>query len=311
MERKIGEIFEYEGKKLKVVEASHGCDGCFFKRKCRDGLAVAVTCAPGDRTDKKFVVFVEVKDEQPQQAEQPQKTEEIKERKVGEVFEYEGHKLKVVADTDGRKCPKCFFYSRDCSLIRDVTGYCLKERRIDRKGVTFVEVKDEQPQEQAEQPKLNLCEILKNCPEGTELWSDNYGIVKFVNVCTEWDTPIRVKLINGWIARYTEEGWFDKRFPASCLLWPSKDCRDWSKFTAPWLKKERFDPKTLQPFDKVLVRDDYKEHWLCRFFSHIVDEVHIYKYITIGSTYKYCIPYNDDTKHLVGTTDEAPEFYKY
>ena len=23
------------------------------------------------------------------------------------------------------------------------------------------------------------------------------------------------------------------------------------------------------------------------------------------------IPYNDETKHLVGTTDEAPEFYKY
>ena len=23
------------------------------------------------------------------------------------------------------------------------------------------------------------------------------------------------------------------------------------------------------------------------------------------------IPYNDETKHLVGTTDEAPEFYRY
>ena len=24
-----------------------------------------------------------------------------------------------------------------------------------------------------------------------------------------------------------------------------------------------------------------------------------------------CIPYNDETKHLVGTHDEVPEFYKY
>ena len=27
--------------------------------------------------------------------------------------------------------------------------------------------------------------------------------------------------------------------------------------------------------------------------------------------YKYCVPYNDDTKHLVGTTEEAPEYYRY
>ena len=303
MERKIGEIFEYEGKKLQVKEsASSGCDGCFFVGKCFLSDK-AGQCKAVNRTDRKNVIFVEVQ-------EQPQKNEEIKERKAGEVFEYEGHKLKVVADTDGRKCPKCFFYSRDCSLIRDVTGYCLKEKRIDRKSVTFVEVKGEQPQEQAEQPKLNLCEILKNCPEGTELWSDNYGIVKFMNVATEWDTPIRVKLTNGFIARYTEEGWCDKRFPANCLLWPSKDCRDWSKFTAPWLKKERFDPKTLSPFDRVLARNHGSHRWTCDLFSDIIDGNEC-MYHCIGSYYRYCIPYNDDTKHLVGTKEEASVFYRY
>ena len=305
MERKIGETFEYEGKTFRVKEnENYGCHSCFFYKRCTlSVIKMAGQCEPDCREDNKDVVFVEVQ-------EQPQKTEEIKERKVGEVFEYEGHKLKVVADTDGRKCPKCFFYSRDCSLIRDVTGYCLKEKRIDRKSVTFMEVKGEQPQEQAEQPKLNLCEILKNCPEGTELWSDNYGIVKFVNVATEWDTPIRVKLTNGFIARYTEEGWCDKRFPANCLLWPSKDCRDWSKFTAPWLKKERFDPKTLSPFDRVLGRNHGSHRWACDLFSNIIDGNEC-MYHCIGSYYRYCIPYNDDTKHLVGTADEAPEYYRY
>ena len=304
MERKIGETFEYEGKKIEVKAASRACDGCFLEEKCCIDLAVLLgTCGAGDRTDKKDVIFVEVQ-------KQPHEEDEVvKERKVGEVFEYEGHKLKVVADTDGRKCPKCFFYSRDCSLIRDVTGYCLKEKRIDRKGVTFVEAKDEQPQ-QAEQPKLNLCVILKNCPEGTELWSDNYGIVKFVNVGTEWDTPIRVKLTNGSIARYTEEGWCDKRFPANCLLWPSRDCRDWSKFTAPWLKKERFDPKTLKAFDRVLVKDSESLTWKINMFSHINNKAE-YPYCCLLSFYKYCIPYNDETKHLVETRDEAPEYYRY
>ena len=228
------------------------------------------------------------------------------ERKIGETFEYKGKTFRVSESKRGI-CIGCFFNGRCFSP--DVTGDCNSEFRSDKKDVIFVEVQ-EQPQE-AEQPKLNLCEILKNCPEGTELWSDNYGTVKFVNVSTEWDTPIRVELTNGFIARYTEEGWCDKRFPANCLLWPSRDCRDWSKFTAPWLKKERFDPKTLKPFDKVLVRDGYKECWLCRFFSHIVDGIHIYKYITIGSAFKYCIPYNDETKHLLGTNEDAPDYYQY
>ena len=227
------------------------------------------------------------------------------ERKIGETFEYKGKTFRVSESKRGI-CIGCFFNGRCFSP--DVTGDCNSEFRSDKKDVIFVEVQ-EQPQE-AEQPKLNLCEILKNCPEGTELWSDNYGTVKFVNVSTEWDTPIRVKLTNRFIARYTEEGWCDKRFPANCLLWPSRDCRDWSKFTAPWLKKERFDPKTLKPFDKVLVRDSNEIKWKIDFFSHY-QESNYFPYRCIGNSYKYCIPYNDDTKHLVGTIDEAPDLYRY
>ena len=74
--------------------------------------------------------------------------------------------------------------------------------------------------------------------------------------------------------------------------------------------EEKFDPKTLKPFDKVLVSDEHHTRWRCSFFSHIVDQFH-YKYFTSDSCYKFCIPYNDDTKHLVGTTDEAPEYYRY
>ena len=225
------------------------------------------------------------------------------ERKIGDTFEFEGKKLQV-KESASNGCDGCFFYMKCSSITMGLSGECEVDARDDGKDVIFVEVQ-EQPQ-QAEQPqKLNLCEILKNCPEGTELWSDNYGIVKFVNVGTEWDTPIRVKLTNGFIVRYTEEGWCDKRFPASCLLWPSRDCRDWSKFTAPWLKKERFDPKTLKAFDKII----FKGHgmWFCGLFSHIHNS-----YACVGETYYKCvIPYNDDTKHLLGTKDEAPDFYKY
>ena len=75
---------------------------------------------------------------------------------------------------------------------------------------------------------------------------------------------------------------------------------------------DKFDPNTLQPFDKVLVRDDRNEKWQCNFFSYInINDDIYYPYVAINTGYKCCIPYNDDTKHLVGTKDEAPEYYRY
>ena len=78
-------------------------------------------------------------------------------------------------------------------------------------------------------------------------------------------------------------------------------------------KKQRFDPKTLQPFDKVLVRyDSVKGQWRCTLFSHIIENEKIpYRFVTSNNAYEYCIPYNEDTKHLAGTCEEAPEYYRY
>ena len=155
---------------------------------------------------------------------------------------------------------------------------------------------------------IDLTKILENCPVGWEFWSDNYGKVRFNCISKGY---IFVKRSDGYLASYTKEGWFSKNFPASCLLWPSKNCRDWSKFSAPWYNKERFDPKTLQPFDKVLVKCNNSESWKVQLFSHIIEDDKICPYVCISYNYKYCIPYNNDTKHLVGTNEEAPEYYIY
>ena len=79
------------------------------------------------------------------------------------------------------------------------------------------------------------------------------------------------------------------------------------------LVEHRFDPKTLKPFDKIIARVDEHGIWCCEWFSFIDSfiEENIILIKGCGAYYKYCIPYNDETKHLVGTTDEAPEFYKY
>lgn len=77
------------------------------------------------------------------------------------------------------------------------------------------------------------------------------------------------------------------------------------------LNKDRFDPKTLKPFDKVLFRDySINRSWTCGIFSHANFEF-INPFRVGCCLYKFCIPYNEDTKHLVGSHDEAPEYYRY
>ena len=157
---------------------------------------------------------------------------------------------------------------------------------------------------------LNLVEILKYCPEGTKLYSVVYGDVELVRVYLDDNTyPIEIKIDEGSDMIYiTNDGRLFDDFRGECTLFPSKDQRDWSKFK---IKKPKFDPKTLHPFDKVLVKYLKDDYWSCNLFSNITKDRKIYPYLCVSGVYKYCIPYNDDTKHLVGTTDEAPEFYRY
>lgn len=211
---------------------------------------------------------------------------------------------------------------------------------------------------------IDLTKILEDCPKGTTFWSDNYGEVKFLYIDKRFDEPIVTKRTDGYPSSYTKEGWVSRLFPASCLLWPSKDCRDWSKFTAPWYKNEelikpkfkvgdiikhkgadkddvyeinkvyndsysvfgssqplyikyqdlyelvpnKFDPHTLRPFDKVIARKDSEDSWNIDFFSCFkLKELPF----CLGGLKYAVIPYNEDTKHLVGATEEAPEFYRY
>lgn len=154
---------------------------------------------------------------------------------------------------------------------------------------------------------IDLTKILKDCPKGWKLWSPIFGKIEFCSIVEKVHYPIMLSCKKG-IIWFSKEGLFDiENEGAECVLFPSKEQRDWSKFKAPWYKKEKFDPKTLNPFDRVLVRDRDIEHWICNLFSHIIND----EYLCIGSCFIYCIPYNDDTKHLVGTKEEAPEYYRY
>lgn len=236
---------------------------------------------------------------------------------------------------------------------------------------------------------IDLIKILKNCPKGTKLYSLVHGEVEFDHIETYCRHQyVIIQLKDFLLERINFNGKLYNSYDGECILFPSKDQRDWSKFIAPWYKKEagtidsiekqgeqassqinerawlylvsdvltwkdgigqylddqrvqefakklcseyaqklynpsvlsnpsntgknkqKFDPKTLKPFDRVLVRDEGK-YWDCDFFSYISNRYIHHPYVTITSCYDFCIPYNDDTKHLVGTTDEVPEYYRY
>lgn len=56
----------------------------------------------------------------------------------------------------------------------------------------------------------------------------------------------------------------------------------------------------FEPFDKVLVRDKDTDSWTCDFFVCLDENA---TYDCIRTYWNQCIPYNDDTKHLLGTCD--------
>lgn len=176
---------------------------------------------------------------------------------------------------------------------------------------------------------IDLTKILKDCPIGWRFYSSVYGDVEFVEIYREPVLCNPGHREDEWLGQDIHNSKHPIIFDADgiehrvssggemikgcgeCTFFPSRDQRDWSKFTAPWYKKDKFDPKTLKPFDKVLVYDIYDicEGWACAFFSHIRESE--YPYSTSSGSFKVCIPYNDDTKHLLGTNEEAPEYYKY
>ena len=95
------------------------------------------------------------------------------------------------------------------------------------------------------------------------------------------------------------EGWYSSTEEEKHNLFEAlaKKCKRWDSE-----KKQIVDlkPKVeLKPFDKVLSRRCSKDYWVLNFYSHKTDYYHI---CIDGSSNLYCIPYNEETAHLLGTT---------
>lgn len=112
----------------------------------------------------------------------------------------------------------------------------------------------------------NLVSILKHCPEGTKLYSPVFGEVTFKSILSSRNILGEAIDHNGEsrTVAFTRLGRFYCDFPsAECVLFPSKDQRDWDKFRIPTKKGDVIMFNGQVP---CLVTGDYsqdKKNWVC------------------------------------------------
>lgn len=133
-------------------------------------------------------------------------------------------------------------------------------------------------------------------------WIDAYISFK-VSIC---------QLKNGGFAKRDEKVFMSEDFSKASDEQRDKFIADMEKFFG-----GKYNPETLsvepvnskspfRPFDKVLVRDTDEQTWCANYFSHYKNDPD-YFYVCINGIYHYCIPYNEHTAHLLGTTDPYTE----
>lgn len=107
---------------------------------------------------------------------------------------------------------------------------------------------------------LDLTQILKDCPKGTKLYSLSTGEVTLETVWSNvHDYPIWVEATDRYgnknLVEFTAEGWLCNQ-GCKCMLFPSRENRDWSTFKVEQLKSKP-KPQKFEPKQWVLVRNEY------------------------------------------------------
>lgn len=139
MERKVGEIFEYNGEWYQCIHTkSLGCENCDLATKsdihCSDVFEIRGECLSCYRKDGKSVIFKKLE-------------------KVGDPIRIENKSYQKIKVPDAL-CNNCAFYdnfSRDCKLNGYINPYPTYSCLINE---MFVEIK--QNKEDMEEKKLNL-----------------------------------------------------------------------------------------------------------------------------------------------------------
>ena len=255
------------------------------------------------------------------------------ERKIGETFEFEGKTYKVVKFNG---CGNCAFRYNDCPDLGHIIGNCMDLVRSDCIKVMFEEIenmgiKDNKLTinipEGMEIDILNsnfstgvICFKKKKIKfkDGDIVFAD-YGNRQDVFIVSDktdlsegYSSFISLDLNSLTLSIGCRTTFFKKDL---CKLRLATEAEKQQLFSALAKKGKVWDSKNKQivdlkpkwitpkPFDRVITRGDNNDIWTANIFSHMNSYG---EYVAIGCVggYHYCLPYNNETKHLIGTTDE-------
>jgi hypothetical protein len=134
-----------------------------------------------------------------------------------------------------------------------------------------------------------VADYIRYVKKGTKLYSPIFGECEFDHVSPCDSIYVRYKDTQIEFNKYGQFSLDDS--DGECLLFPSKEVRDWSKYQL---------PHDFNPFDKVVVRDEGL--WYINFFErYLPGEKSPYE--CLHGIWKHCLPFNEETAKLIGTKD--------
>lgn len=136
---------------------------------------------------------------------------------------------------------------------------------------------------------MNIANLLKYCPKGTKLYSPIWGEVEFIEVASS--NNIVIKSPNDNEVLFYCSGAYHRN--GECVLFPSKDQRDWSKFRLP-LKRGDIMMKADGTIPFIASGEFYEDtspKYICG-----VDSIGYFSTGIYGWTSEFYIPASEEAK---------------
>ena len=236
MERKVGEIFEYNGEWYQCIHTkSFGCENCDLATKsnihCSDVFEIRGECLSCYRKDGKSVIFKKLE-------------------KVGEPFVYEGKVLQRLRSIDGYSCVHCLFKEQACNFDScDKDSFLvetelklenMEEKKLNLKPFDFEAAKAGKPVCTRDGRKARIISFDRKflfkgvsypiiaLVEDTAKEETIYGYNEKGKVIIENDTPYKDDLMmlpekkEGWVNVYKSYN-VGKKTPCIASIYPTKE----------------------------------------------------------------------------------------
>lgn len=152
---------------------------------------------------------------------------------------------------------------------------------------------------------INVLEVLESKPNGTKLWCVLFGKCFLDGIDINNIRPIRIGIEKGDTFKLTANAKLSGKYiDGDCLLYPSKEMRDWSRFA--WKKGDILissDGGAEVIFDKWY--DDTYTSFYCKHYLNSEDETKfVYYEEFICTTERYAIEDKDKAQIYIGIIEE-------